>query len=128
MREATGHRVRAAAGGMIAGLALMTAACGGRSVHQIVTDPSRYRDRDVRVTGDVVDSYSVASRGFYRIDDGTGRLWVVSERGVPREHQRVTVRGTLREGFNLGSFGDIVNLPRDLTAGVVLVESSHRTH
>ena len=105
---------------------LASAACAMKTVNQIVADPSRYRDRDVRVSGAVVDSYSLVNRGVYRIDDGTGQLWVVSDKGVPGKSARVTVNGTIREGFNLGSLGDRINLPPGVGAGLVLMESSHK--
>lgn len=104
---------------------LLTAACGALTVHQVVTDPSRYRDRDVKLSGEVVDSYSFLNRGAYRIDDGTGQLWVVSDKGVPRKSARVTVKGKVREGFNLSSLGDRINLPMGIGSGLVLTESSH---
>jgi len=106
--------------------ALSSAACGVRSVNDILVDPSRYRDREVRVSGTVVESYSVADRGAYRIDDRSAELWVVSDRGVPRKGARVVVTGTIREGFNFGSLGDLINLPAGLSTGLVLVESSHK--
>ena len=105
--------------------ALASAACAARTVNQVLADPSRYRDREVRLSGAVVDSYSLVDRGAYRIDDGTGQLWVVSDKGVPRMSARVTVKGRIREGFNLGSLGDRINLPRALGSGLVLMESSH---
>lgn len=106
--------------------ALTSAACAARSVNQILVDPSRYRNREVRVSGSVVDSYSFADRGAYRIGDRSGELWVVSDRGVPRKGARVTVKGTIREGFNFGSLGDRINLPAGLGTGLVLMESSHK--
>lgn len=106
--------------------ALASGACAMKTVNQIIADPSRYRDREVRVSGRVVDSYSFANRGAYRIDDGTGQLWVVSDKGVPGKSARVTVKGTIREGFNLGSLGDRISLPPGVGAGVVLMESSHK--
>src|SRR5512132_1144784 len=86
--------------------ALILSACATRSVNQILADPSRYRNREVRVSGSVVESYSLANRGAYQIGDQWGRLWVVSDRGGPRKGARVTVEGTIREGFNLGTLGD----------------------
>ena len=38
----------------------------------------------------------------------------MSDQGVPRTSARVTVKGTIREGFNLGSLGDRINLPLGL--------------
>jgi hypothetical protein len=106
--------------------ALASAACASRTVNQVLADPSRYRDREVQLSGAVVDSYSFVNRGAYRIDDGTGQLWVVSDKGVPRTSARVTVKGTIREGFNLGSLGGRINLPQGIGSGLVLMESSHK--
>ena len=106
--------------------ALALAGCAARTVNQVLADPSRYRDREVKLSGAVVDSFSFINRGAYRIDDGTGQLWVVSDKGVPRISARVTVKGRVREGFNLGSLGDRINLPRGIGSGLVLMESSHK--
>ena len=105
--------------------ALVSTACASTHINRILADPSHYRDRQVRVSGSVVDSYSFANRGAYKLGDESGQLWVVSDRGVPRKGARVTVQGTIREGFNLGSLGDRVNLPA-IGSGLVLMESSHK--
>ena len=104
---------------------LGSAACAPTRIDRIIADPSHFRDRQVRVSGAVVDSYSAANRGAYRLGDQSGQLWVVSDRGVPRRGARVTVRGTIREGFNLGALGDRMSLPTGLS-GLVMMESSHK--
>jgi hypothetical protein len=109
---------------VLAGSALVSAACASMTINQVLADPSRYRNREVQLSGAVVDSYSLANRGAYRIDDETGQLWVVSDKGTPRKGARVTVKGTIREGFNLGSLGDQIKLP-GIGVGLVLMESSH---
>jgi hypothetical protein len=104
----------------------LASACATRTVNQVLADPSRYRNREVKLSGNVVDSYSILNRGAYRIDDGTGQLWIVSQTGVPRTTARVTVKGTIREGFNLGQLGGQINLPPGVASGVVMMESSHK--
>jgi hypothetical protein len=113
---------------LLLGSAVVTAAgCAStRSINQLLADPARYRNDTVQIEGEVIDSYSVADRGAYQVSDGTGRLWVISEHGVPRKSARVTVKGTVREGFNFGSLGDVIKLPAGLSAGMVLMESSHK--
>jgi membrane protein implicated in regulation of membrane protease activity len=114
------------------GLALLVAAsvvstaCGARTINHVLADPARYRDREVKLSGSVTDSYSFVGQGAYQLDDNTGKLWIVSSRGVPRRGSRVTVKGTVREGFSLGSLGDRVKLPQAIGGGVVLMESSHK--
>lgn len=112
---------------LLAAAALATGACASsRTVNELLADPARYRNSTVKLSGEVVDSYSLANRGAYQIDDGTGRLWIVSEAGVPRRTARVTVKGKVREGFNLGSLGDALKLPPAIANGLVLLESSHK--
>lgn len=104
--------------------ALALSSCASVTINRVLADPSRFRDRDVTVSGEVADSFSVASRGAYRLKDGSGELWVVSEKGVPRTGAQVKVTGKIREGYNLGALGD--RLPAGLRTGLVLVESSHQ--
>ena len=47
--------------------ALGSAACASKTINQVLADPSRYRNRQVELSGSVVDSYSLANRGAYRI-------------------------------------------------------------
>lgn len=106
--------------------AVFSTACGSRSINQVLADPARYRNQEVTLSGSVVDSYSLVGRGAYRLDDRTGQLWIVSDQGVPRQGARVRVKGTVRDGFNLGSLGGGLNLPAGLGSGIVMIESSHR--
>lgn len=103
---------------------ILSSACASVTINKVLADPTRYRDREITVSGQVSDSYSVASRGAYRLRDGSGELWVISEKGVPRSGAEVKVTGRVREGYNVGSLG--ARLPAGLGSGLVLVESSHR--
>lgn len=102
---------------------LLLGACGARKVNQILSDPTKFANKDVKVEGTVTESYSVVGRGAYQIADGTGRLWVVSTKGVPRKGARVSVKGRVKEAFDLGG---LITLPKGLDSGLVLVESSHK--
>ncbi len=103
--------------------AVLLSGCATRSINHILADPSRYANKDVRIEGRVTDSYSVLGRGAYQVDDGTGRLWIVSREGVPREGARVAVKGKIKDAFNLGN---LVNLPKQADSGLVMIESSHK--
>lgn len=103
---------------------VFAAACGGTSIRKITADPSRYRTNEVKISGEVLDSYSIGSRGVYHVDDGTGRLWIYSDNGVPRKGAQVSVWGTIREAVNLGPLNNMVKIPVD---AVILVERQHRT-
>jgi hypothetical protein len=105
--------------------ALVSAACA-TTINKVLADPSRYRNHEVQLSGNVIESVSIGDRGAYEIADKTGQLWVVSDRGVPRKGAKVKVTGTIREGFNLGLLGDRIKLPPAVGSGLVLVESSHK--
>src|SRR6478736_6892069 len=114
------HAIRACAAVLCA---LVMSACASMTVNRALEDPSRYRNKELTLSGNVKDSYSVGSKGVYRIDDGTASLWVASDHGVPRKGAKVKVTGTLKEGYNLGSLAS--QLPAGSGTGVVLVEREH---
>ncbi len=103
---------------------MLEAACASVTINKVLADPARYRNQDITLSGQVSDSYSVASRGAYKIRDDSGELWVVSEKGVPRTGAEVKVTGRVREGYNIGSLG--ARLPAGLGSGLVLIETSHK--
>jgi len=104
--------------------------CAQKTINNVLADPYRYRDKTVSLTGDVVESYSITGRGFYRIEDATGRLWVFSTRGVPRKGARVSVKGKIYDGFDASSIGEFVKLPpairERIETGLLLLEQSHK--
>lgn len=78
--------------------AAFLAGCAPVRIGRINADPSRFRDRTVRVTGTVTNSVGVLATGGYQIEDETGRIFVVSRTGVPSKGSRVTVTGTVWPG------------------------------
>jgi len=91
---------------------VILAACPARtSIERINRDPGRYAGREVAIAGHVTTSFGALGSGVFEIDDGTGRMWVFSERyGVPGNGARVGVRGRVEQGFNFGgrSFATIL--------------------
>ena len=111
-------------------VALAFAGCAQKTVNDVMADPSRYADRSITLKGEVVESYSVAGNGFYRLEDTTGKLWIFSTRGVPRKGAYVQVKGKVKDGFDLTSVADFFTLPEPIRerieSGLLLVESSHK--
>jgi hypothetical protein len=118
--------MRIALAGAVALVFMFQAGCAVKSINRIMADPHRYANREVGVRGEVIESYSVVGRGAYRLDDGTGRLWVVSEKGVPRKGAKVVTRGKIRDGYNLGDLGTLIKLPERFQNVLVLVERKHK--
>jgi hypothetical protein len=95
---------------VLTGVLLLTACPQQTSVSRINADPARYRNKEVGIVGRVTDSYGVLGNGAYEIDDGTGRLWVVTTRGVPSRGSRVGAKGKVYTGFSFGgrNFGTVL--------------------
>jgi hypothetical protein len=80
----------------------LTACPSQTTISRINADPARYRNKEVAIVGTVRDSYGALGQGAYEIDDGTGRLWVVTRRGLPSRGARVGAKGHVYTGFNFG--------------------------
>jgi len=73
-------------------------------IKTLLDDPARFDKSTVRVAGAVGSSIGVLGYGAYQVDDGTGKLTVVSqEGGAPREGATVGVEGEFRSAFTLGT-------------------------
>lgn len=83
-------------------------ACPKRvSIADIEANPGRYYDKDVAVAGTVQNSYGVSipiisngSGGIYKVDDGTGSIWVMTRRSVPSKGARLGIKGKIQNGVN----------------------------
>jgi hypothetical protein len=111
---------------LVMALAMAAAACGARSINQVLADPAKYRNDTITVRGTVAESASVLGKGAYRITDGDQGLWVVTASGAPRRGARVDVTGRLQDGYDLGALGSVLKLPGSLQSGLELIESSHK--
>lgn len=95
---------------LLAAVFLLTACPSQTTISKINADPGRYRGKEVGIIGNVTDSYGVLGNGAYEVDDGTGRIWVATRRGVPSRGSRVGVKGRVLNGFQWGgrSFGTVL--------------------
>lgn len=88
----------------------LTACPSQTNVAKINSDPARYRGKEVAVAGKVTDSYGFMGAGGYEIDDGTGKLWIATTRGVPSRGALVGAKGYVRSGltFSGRTFGTVI--------------------
>ena len=69
---------------LLVSLLALTACPSQTSISKLKADPDRYMDKEVGIVGRVTDSYGVPFvGGAYELDDGTGKIWVLTERGAP---------------------------------------------
>ena len=89
---------------------ILVSGCAFRvQVSEIKRRPEKYENKQVSVRGKVVESVGIplVQKGVYQIDDGSGRIWVVSQNHRPSRGEKVSVKGEVKTGFSIGghSFG-----------------------
>ena len=93
--------------GLLVVIGLLGLACPERkSIADIESNPSKYQNKEVAVAGVVRDAYGInvpltnIRGGVYKVDDGTGSIWVYTEKSVPTKGSEIGVRGRLQNGLN----------------------------
>jgi hypothetical protein len=88
----------------------LTACPSQTNVAKINGDPARYRGKEVAIAGRVTDSYGFMGAGGYEIDDGSGKIWIATTRGVPSRGAFVGAKGYVRSGltFSGRTFGTVI--------------------
>jgi hypothetical protein len=109
---------------LLGAVGLASLGCHRTTVGRILAEPQRYTHKnDVRLDGDVVESLSFLGHGAYKLDDGTGTIWVISNHGVPRRGARVKVHGKIRDVVDVST---VMRLPEQIGSGLVMTDARHR--
>ena len=77
---------------------LLLSSCGSVKINRLLAEPLRYQNRDVQVEGTVTNSFGALVAGVYQVDDGTGKIYVISNGPVPTKGSRVKVDGIVNQG------------------------------
>lgn len=86
-------------------------------VKTLLDDPGQYDKKLVHVAGESSGGMSIMGYGAYMLDDGTGRITIVTKQnGAPRDGAKVGVEGEFRAAFTLG-----------LRTGAMIIEKSRVT-
>lgn len=90
-------------------IGLMATGCPERrTIAEIEANPGRYQNKEVIIVGTVRNSFGLSipgtryGGGIYKVDDGTGSIWVVTEKAVPGKGADVGVRGVVGSGVSWG--------------------------
>jgi hypothetical protein len=88
----------------LVGVLFVLAGCASVTpINQLLSDPSRYDGKTVRVKGVVKGAVGGLGVGAYEIKDNTGTLTVVSDKGdPPRTGANVGVKGKFQALLSLG--------------------------
>jgi hypothetical protein len=83
--------------------ALFLAGCPTHiTIADINRDPGRFAGKEVTISGQASDTFGGFGNGIFQVDDGTGRIWVLSQNfGVPGNGSKVSVTGQVQQGVSL---------------------------
>ncbi len=89
----------------LAGALLVLAGCASVTpIGELLDNSSKYDGKTVRVQGEVKGGAGGLGVGAYQLQDNTGTITVVSDRGsAPRKGAKVGVKGRFESLFNLGA-------------------------
>ena len=96
---------------MALALTAALAGCERTKISDINQDPARYANQEVTIAGEVTSAFGALNQGAFEVNDGSGRLWVVSSGfGVPSQGARVAVTGRVQSGVTVGgrSFANVL--------------------
>jgi len=87
--------------------------CGWHThISEINDRPQEYKDKQVSIKGKVIETLSIpfVQKGLYQMDDGSGKIWIVSQKRVPFRGEKVIVKGKVKTGFTIGTrtFGMVI--------------------
>ena len=89
--------------GLVGPVVLTSTGCKDKhadSISRVLNRPDDFYDRDLIITGKVTNRLDPTAGllGFaaYQVDDGTGRIWVITHAGAPAEGKEIGLKARLR--------------------------------
>ena len=73
------------------------------SISEILKDPQEYKNSIVTIEGVVEPglAFEFVNEQPYRVDDGSGKIWVITKGVMPQKGQRVRVRGVVHTPYQI---------------------------
>ena len=98
----TGFAVRVRASLMLGLMLVGLSACSSTiRIRDLLDRPQEYDGKTVQVEGTVTQSAGVLGTGAFEIDDGTGKIFVISKgQGVPRQGAKSKAQGRFESVFS----------------------------
>jgi uncharacterized protein YdeI (BOF family) len=68
-------------------------------ISDILSSPSKYRDKTVKVEGKVIESLIAFEIGYFILSDDTGSITVIPSKTFPKKGETVTIKGKVNTAF-----------------------------
>ena len=85
-------------------------------ISDILAHPRDYADKEVTISGEVTETFSLFVVKYFVVRDSSGEISVVTEKPLPAKGDRIKVKGTVKETFSFGT-----------KTALVLVEASEKS-
>ncbi len=80
--------------------ALLFTSCTTK-ISDIQNNPKEFNDKEVSVKGKVVSSKNAVVLKYFKLEDGTGTIYVITKNDLPDENDKVKVTGNVKQYFKI---------------------------
>lgn len=100
-------------------LIISCASCGigTTKIGDITGHPRDYAGKEVTVSGEVTEVFSLFVVKYFVVRDPTGEITVVTDRPLPAKGEKIKVKGVVKEAMSIGT-----------KTSLVLVEGTEKTN
>lgn len=82
---------------------LVSCGIGTTKIGDIVNHPRDYVDKEVTISGEVTETFSLFVVKYFIVRDASGEISVISEKPLPAKGEKIKVKGTVKEAFSIGT-------------------------
>jgi len=72
-------------------------------IGKVLSNPRNYEGKTITLSGTVGETMSVVVLKAFQLSDDTGQIFVVTERMLPKQGEKLRIKGTVVEAFSLGN-------------------------
>ncbi len=81
---------------------------GTTNIGDITGHPRDYAGKEVTVSGEVTETFSLFVIKYFVLKDSTGEITVVTERSLPAKGEKIKVKGVVKEAMSIGTKTSLV--------------------
>ena len=71
-------------------------------------DPRKYAGKEVTISGQVTEVFSLIAFKYFVVKDSSGEITVITSRPLPAAGKKIRVQGIVREAFSIGNENALV--------------------
>jgi hypothetical protein len=84
-------------------ISFLSCGLGATKIGDIVGHPRDYADKEVTISGEVIETFSLFVVKYFVVRDNSGEISVVTEKPLPAKGERIKVKGIVKETFSFGT-------------------------